>query len=94
MWPNLMGPGWQQPFVLAVGILGAIIVAMKALASAADRLEVEEAPDSVLRLWHRYEEGDLTRQEFERARRSLREPTARAQADRSSCTEVHRVAAS
>ena len=51
MWPNLTGPGWQQALFVSMGILGALIVAMKALASAADRLEAEEPPDPLLQLW-------------------------------------------
>jgi hypothetical protein len=94
MWPNLMGPGWQPQLLLAVGMLCAIIAASKALAAAADRWEAEEAPGPLLGLWHRYEEGNLTRQEFERAKRALREPSARAQANHRPRTEVHHVPAS
>ncbi len=94
MWPNLIGPGWQQQLLMAVGLLCAIIAAFKLLAAAADRLDAEEAPDPLLTLWHRYEEGDLTPQEFERAKPSFRGPAAGIKADQSPRTEVHHAPAS
>ncbi len=94
MWPNLMGPGWEQQLLMAVGLLCAVIAVLKVLAAAADRLDAEKAPDPLLALWHRYEEGDLTRQEFERAKRSFRERPAGTKADQSPRTEVHHAPAS
>jgi hypothetical protein len=72
MWPELMGSGWEQQLLMAIGILCVVIAALKVLAAAADRPFRDEGPDPLLALWHRYEEGDLTRQEFQRLKRSLR----------------------
>lgn len=97
MWPNLIGAGWQQQLAMTASLFFAIIAALKLLASAADRLGAEEPPDQLLRLWHRYEEGDLTYREFERAKRSLREQAhgsqqrsiSRTDSRTNSRTEVH-----
>lgn len=94
MWPDLMGPGWQQQLLIAAGLLGAVFASVKMLASAAARLEAGEAPDPLLSLWHRYEEGDLTRLEFERAKRALREQPAGTAVDESPRTEVRHAPAS
>ena len=94
MWPYLMGPGWQQQLLIAAGLLGATFAAVKILAAAAARLEADEAPDPLLQLWHRYEVGDLIRQEFERAKRTLREQPAGDAATQSPCTEVRHAPAS
>ncbi len=53
-----------------VGLLAAVVASLGLLASLASRRE-PESPDPLLGLWHRYEEGDLTRQEFERQRSAL-----------------------
>jgi len=80
MWPDLMGSGWEQQLLMAIGILGVVIAALRTLAVVADRQFGEESSDPFLTLWHRYEEGDLTRQEFQRLRRSLRQsPSAIAE---------------
>ena len=98
MWPNLIGPGWQSQLALAAGLLFAVIATFKVLAVFADRMSSEEAPDPLLNLWHRYEEGDLTRQEFERLRRSFRKaPVSQGRGDRrtqATDAEVHRAPAS
>ena len=80
MWPDLIGSGWEQQLLMTIGILWAVIAALRGLAVVADRQLGEEGPDPFLTLWHRYEEGDLTPQEFERLRRSLRQsPSARTE---------------
>jgi hypothetical protein len=71
MWPDLMGPGWVQQLMMTVGLLGVVVATLMILAAAASRLDGAEGPDPLLGLWHRYEEGDLTRQEFDRLRRHL-----------------------
>lgn len=81
MWPDLMGSGWEQQLLMAIGILCAVIAALRALAAAADRPFRDEGPDPLLTLWHRYEEGDLTRQEFQRQKRSLRERRSEGEAE-------------
>ena len=91
MWPDLMGSGWEQQILMTIGILSAVIAGLRALAVAADRPFREEGPDPLLTLWHRYEEGDLTRQEFQRLRRSLRESASEGQAERLSPGHLGRV---
>ncbi len=68
MWPDLLGPGWMWGILLSIGFLGAFIGLLKFL----DILYREPlgGEDPLLALWHRYEEGDLTHQEFERLRPS------------------------
>ena len=68
MWPALFGSGWQWGVLVAlslaclfVGLLGfLLLVVNKPRREAAAPLD---------QLWHRYEEGDLIRKEFDRARR-------------------------
>jgi len=81
MWPDLMGSGWEQQLLMTIGILCAVIVALRILDLAADRPFKDEGPDPLLTLWHRYEEGDLTRQEFQRLRRSLLENPSEGEAE-------------
>jgi hypothetical protein len=81
MWPDLIGSGWEQQLLMAIGILSAAIAGLRTLAVVADRPFREEGPDPFLTLWHRYEEGDLTRQEFQRLRRSLRQSPSESEAD-------------
>jgi hypothetical protein len=69
MWPDLMGPGWEWQVLMAVGLMCGVVATLRALAVAANRQEEREGPDLLLSLWHRYEEGDLTRREFDRLRR-------------------------
>jgi hypothetical protein len=90
MWPDLMGSGWEQQLLMATGILCAVIAALKVLAAAADRPFKEEGPDPLLTLWHRYEEGDLTRQEFQRLKRSFRASTSAAEGESSSPSHLGR----
>jgi len=64
MWPDLFGPGWVWGVFLSFGLLGVFAGLLKCL----DLLckEPEGTEDPLEELWHRYEIGDLTRQEFER----------------------------
>lgn len=70
MWPSLFGPGWQWGVLvalslacLAIGFLGFLyLVVRKPRPQAATPLD---------QLLHRYEEGDLTGEEFGRLRRKL-----------------------
>ncbi|TMI86715.1 MAG: insulinase family protein [Bacillati bacterium ANGP1] len=71
MWPSMFGPGWgwgvlvTSAFLFIVlGILGFLFVVIYG--------PPRQAEESVEHLWHRFEEGDLTRQEFERYRRAGR----------------------
>ena len=80
MWPDFLASGWELQLLMTIGILSVVIAALRTLAVVADRQFGEEGPDPFLTLWHRYEEGDLTRQEFQRLRRSLRQsPSAGAE---------------
>ncbi len=91
MWPDLMGSGWEQQLLMTIGILGVVIAALRTLAVIADRPFREEGPDPFLTLWHRYEEGDLTRQEFQRLRRSLRKRPSAGEAESQSPGHLGRV---
>lgn len=64
MWPNLFGPGWVYAVLLSCGFLLAFIGLLKFLDFLYKEPMAQEDP--LLALWHRYEVGDLTRQEFER----------------------------
>lgn len=80
MWPDLMGPGWDWQVLMAVGLMGGVVATLRALAMAANRPEEPGRPDLLLSLWHRYEEGDLTRREYDRLRRlALSGPEATTQ---------------
>jgi hypothetical protein len=65
MWPMLFGSGWVWSALVAaalvcfiVGVLGFLfLITVKPARQTSD--EADE-------LWHRYEEGDLIRPEFER----------------------------
>ena len=66
MWPDLLGPGWQLQILMAFG-LTAVLVGVIVLWLAAGHTS-PAMPDEMLTTWHRYEVGDLTRQEFQRFR--------------------------
>ncbi len=66
MWSDLFGPGWIWGVLSALGLF----VFYVWLVVLADRRVPDNAPDTVQVLWHRYEQGDLTRWEFERLRRA------------------------
>jgi hypothetical protein len=67
MWPDLLGPGWQLQFIMALG-LTAVLVGVIGLLWVAAGHTSPASPDGVLTAWRQYEVGDLTRQEFERFR--------------------------
>ena len=67
MWPDLLGPGWQIQFLMALG-LTAVLVGVIGLLWVAAGHTSPASPDQMLAAWRRYEVGDLTRQEFERFR--------------------------
>jgi len=69
MWPNIFGPGWGWGTLVALaflclvlGVLGFLLLVFKEPPRS-----VGESSDQ---LWHRWEEGDITRYEFERLRRA------------------------
>lgn len=65
MWPDLFGPGWIWGVLSALGLLALFVGLVLVLG---DPVVSDNATDAVQRIWHRYEQGDLTRPEFERAR--------------------------
>ncbi len=67
MWPLIFGPGWVWGVLVAlalsslfVGVLGFLLLIM------GNRPRDHARPFD--ETWHRYEEGDITREEFERLR--------------------------
>ena len=70
MWPSLMGPGWGQQLLLAAIMQGAVIASVAWVWRAACRVPAACEEDGVLALWRRYEQGDVTAQEFRRLRRT------------------------
>jgi hypothetical protein len=66
MWPDPVGPGWIWDVLMAGGLF-AVFLALVWLAG--DFQMPHHGADSVQAIWRRYEHGDLTRQEFERAKR-------------------------
>lgn len=80
MWPTLFGSGWIWGALVAgtlvcfvVGVLGFLFV-ITVKPPRQPRDEFEE-------VWHRYEEGDLTRSEFERTARRADFTVAGSDAD-------------
>lgn len=67
MWPDLFGPGWIWGVLIAAGFF-AFFLALVWL--AADSGPVRHAVDPVQATWRQYEQGELTRQEFERTKRA------------------------
>jgi hypothetical protein len=67
MWPSVFGPGWEWGVLLALAFLSLVLGVLGFLLLVVFRSSPEgaEGPDP---LWHRVEEGDLTRAEFERIR--------------------------
>jgi hypothetical protein len=72
VWPNMMGPGWEQQLLLAVIMQCGIIAILVLVLRAACRISGPRQQDTVLALWRLYEQGDLTAQEFSRLRRATR----------------------
>ena len=60
------GPGWEQQLLLAVIMQCGIIAILVLVSRAACRISGPRQQDTVLALWRRYEQGDLTAQEFSR----------------------------
>ncbi len=71
MWPSIFGPGWMWGALVALAFLCFVLGVLGFLLLVINR-PPRETGDSVGQLWHRYEEGDLTREEFERLRRGGR----------------------
>ena len=73
MWPALFGSGWIWGVLVAaalvcfiVGVLGFLFLIIVK--------PPRQKPDDLGEVWHRYEEGDLTRSEWERKVRDSAPP--------------------
>ena len=73
----MFGSWWVWPVVGTIGFI-AMVGALKLLADAALHIgDTGGAIDPLIdELWHRYEEGDLTREELERERSKRRKNAA------------------
>ena len=65
MWPALLGSGWIWGALVA-GTLVCFIVGVLGFLLLITRKPRRQASDDLDAMWHRYEEGDLTRPEFDR----------------------------
>lgn len=70
VWPNMMGPGWAQELLLAALMQCGIIGVLALVWRTAGRRSGAPDLDDALTLHRRYEQGDLTLQEFTRLRRA------------------------
>ena len=68
MWPNLWGPGWWWGALASFGFICSTVAWMTRVGSASRKAVGRR--DELQELWKRYEQGDLTRREFQRLRRS------------------------
>ena len=68
MWPGLFGYGWAWGILVTLAMLGVILGGLGLIFYLLRR--PKDAPVLFDRIWHRFEEGDLTRQEFERLRQA------------------------
>jgi hypothetical protein len=66
MWPNLFGHSWIWGILVTLAMLCIIFGGLGLMFYLLQR--PTETPDPFDRIWHRFEEGDLTREEFERLR--------------------------
>jgi len=66
MRPDLFGPGLHWTTLALIGLLSSIVGCIMMFLWAGSRRSVRPEPDeSFQTLWRRYQQGDLTRQEFE-----------------------------
>ncbi len=66
MWPDLFGPGWQWMVLGAFGLGTLMMLPIAVAMGTRQRAAHDAALRPELVIWHRYEQGDLTRKEFER----------------------------
>jgi uncharacterized membrane protein len=67
MWPSLFGPGWGWGILVALVFLSVIVAVLGLLFVLLNGRRETAKPFDML--WHRFEEGDLTREEYQRFRR-------------------------
>ncbi len=79
MWPTLLGSGWIWSALVAAALVCFIVGVLGFLFLITVR-PPRQTSDEFDEIWHRYEEGDLTRPEFERSvrRRGVREGIRRS----------------
>jgi hypothetical protein len=65
MWPTLFGSGWIWGALVA-GTLVCFIVGVLGFLFLVTVRRPQETKSEFDEVWHRYEEGDLTRSEFDR----------------------------
>lgn len=70
MWPALFGAGWYWGALLAA-VLVCVFVTVLGLLFRVVAMPSRPQPDDLADAWHRYEEGDLTRPEWDRTLRRL-----------------------
>ncbi len=63
MWPDLFGTGWGWNVLVSGGSLACFLALVWLFG---DARPLRGAPDLVQRVWQKYEQGDLTRYEFDR----------------------------
>ena len=63
MWPNLFGAGWGWNVLVSGGSLACFLAFVWLLG---DARRLQRAQDPVQLVWQRYEQGDLTRYQFNR----------------------------
>lgn len=68
MWPGLFGLGWTWGVLVALAMLIVILGGLGTMFHLLRR--PSDTPSVFDRIWRRFEEGDLTRAEFERLRRA------------------------
>jgi len=75
MWPSIFGPGWVWGALIALAFL-CLVLGVLGFMFLVIFSPPREADDPTGRLWHRFEEGDLTKVEFERFRHAGRTPVS------------------
>lgn len=71
MWPSVFGPGWGWGILVALAFLCLILGLLGFLFLIFSR-QPPKTTDAFDGIWHRFEEGDLAREEFERLRSERR----------------------
>ena len=68
MWPYLFGSSWVWDTVLSVALVAAVITGVAVLLAPRRQPvgDADAAHDRIQRIWHAYEQGDLTEWEFAR----------------------------
>ena len=73
MWPDLFGPGWIWGVLTAAGLF---LIFLALIWACVEFAPSRGAMDPIGEIWHQYEQGALTRQEFARAKQAWRVQSA------------------